>query len=115
METPNTIMLSKDQAEKFKTIQWLTNPLGSRGSGRTYLLALSFIVHSLNYRTWVTIYDHGTHPYAKKDLIKQIELIIFEMGKLTVTFKGLHHGRTEILITPKEKSISPDKIVYERK
>jgi len=98
------ISLTKEQAKHFESIQWLTNPMGPRGSGRTYLLALSFIVHSLNFRTWVIIYDHE-YPNTKRDLVHQIERIVFGIKNIKVSFRGIHNIYTEILVTPIENNV----------
>jgi len=50
------IKLTKDQQNKYEGIKWLTDPMGPRGSGRTYLLALSFISHAIYYGMWINIY-----------------------------------------------------------
>ena len=53
------IKLTPDQATKFESILWLTDPLGRRGTGRTELLALAYVQHSISYQTWVNIVNHG--------------------------------------------------------
>jgi hypothetical protein len=51
--------LSGYQKRHFETVVWLTNPMGPRGVGRTQLMALSFIQHSLYCGDWVRVYDHN--------------------------------------------------------
>lgn len=93
-----TIQLTEDQAKKFETIKWLTDPLGSRGSGRTQLLAMAYINHSLNYKTWVSIINHGNnHPMADKELIDRIVGIVHKMGEYTVKIK---RQSSSILVEP---------------
>lgn len=108
------IKLPSEQAKKFETIQWLTDPMGPRGSGRTHLLALAFITHSLKYGISIPIYDHDFHPYSKKGMILIIEKIVSGMEGFTVAFKGMHNQLTKILVTPKENHIY-EGVKYEKK
>lgn len=109
------ITLSKDQQKKFEVIQWLTDPMGPRGSGRSYLLALSFVMHSLKYRTWVTIFDHDNRLLSKRDLLHQIESIVYGIKGVRLKIKGepINHPRTEIMIEPIENYVYRDNIKYE--
>jgi len=107
------IELPKGQKTKLETILWLTNPMGPRGSGRTYLLALSFIMHSLNYRTWVTIYNHDTHHNSKQELLSQIERIVYSITGATLKIKNMHRNKPEILVEPAKNHIYNDSIYDE--
>jgi len=83
-----TIQLTEDQAKKFETIKWLTDPLGGRGSGRTELLALAYVQHSISYRCWVTIVNHGFyHQINDKELTDRVLGIVHNMGGYTVKIK----------------------------
>lgn len=83
-ELEKTIMnLSNEQKEHYESISWLMNPMGPRGSGRSHLLALSFIEHSLFYRIWIRLSNHGDHPYADKEILALVK-------KIMSSLKGLH-------------------------
>jgi len=94
------ILLPKSQQAKFETVKWLTDPMGPRGSGRTYLLALSFIMHSLNYRTWIHVYNHDSHISSGKELLEQIITIVNGIKGVRLLIKGEHSNKIEILVEP---------------
>ena len=98
------LTMSEQQLKYYDAILWLTNPMGPRGSGRTYLLALSFITHSLKYKTWISIYDHESHTYAKQDLIRQITTIVNNIKSLKYQIRNDQYT-TEILVKPIENYI----------
>lgn len=92
--------LTPDQLEKFETIKWLTDPLGARGSGRTQLLAMAYIQHSISYRCWVTVVNHGMghHPMAITELLDRIKYLIPE--KYNLKIKSLNSRMPSILVEP---------------
>jgi hypothetical protein len=49
---------SKEMVERMKNINWLLHPLGYRGSGRTYILALVYIKQAYESRFPIYIQDH---------------------------------------------------------
>ncbi len=82
------IQLTGDQINKLETILWLTDPLGGRGSGRTELLALAYVQHSISYRTWVNVVNHGFyHPMNDKELLDRILAVVHQMGGYTVKIR----------------------------
>ena len=98
------IKLTPEQRRMFETVLWLTDPIGEKGSGRTHLLALAYIQHSIKYKTWVPIMNHGLeHPQANKELLDRIRGIVGNMKDYNVKINN-HSRQPRILIEsiPKE-------------
>lgn len=92
------IQLTEDQVKKLEAILWLTDPLGGRGSGRTQILAMAYVQHSINYRCWVHVVNHGLkHPMADKELLERILAIVNGMGGYTVRIRN---NNSSILVEP---------------
>jgi len=89
--------LTVGQSNHYPAISWLLNPLGPRGTGRTRLMALAFIEHSLNHSIWISIYDHT--PNNSIDLLQQIKIIINNCPSLELKIKGKF--TKEILVSKK--------------
>jgi hypothetical protein len=108
------MQLTEEQARRYEAILWLTDPLGSRGTGRTQLLAMAYIQHSITGRCWVSIVNHGLrHPMANRELINRIVYLVGGTG-FTVKIKGMDRSKPSILVEPiikidyqKEKFVSP--------
>lgn len=95
------IELTPDQTKKFETVLWLTDPLGGRATGRTQLLALAYVQHSLSYRTWVHLVNHGfSHPMNDKELIDRVLAVVHNMGGHTVKIRGRQDRTPSILVEP---------------
>ena len=80
--------LSQGQLQHYSTISWLLNPMGNRCTGRTHLMALAFIEHSLKHKIWVKIFDHS---FDKKEMVKMINKILKDIPSLRykiTTFSG---------------------------
>ncbi len=97
------IQLTEDQSKKLETILWLTDPLGGRGSGRTQVLAIAYIQHSIKYKTWIYIVNHGmAHPMADKELSDRILGIVGGMVGYSVKIRR-QGGTPAILVEPSER------------
>lgn len=97
--------LSTEQVDHFKTISWLLNPMGPRGAGRTHLMALVFIEHSLKYGIWIIPFNHNHphHPYRENEIMEKIKKIINEIPSLHLRIKRNRNIGIEIMITNKRK------------
>ena len=99
------IQLTKDQQSKYEGIKWLTDPMGPRGSGRTYLLALSFISHAIYYGMWINIYNHDTHPQSIREIVNQIERIVHGMVGIKFQIRNMHERYPAIRIIRIEEPV----------
>lgn len=79
--------LSKEQKDYYKAISWLTNPMGPRGSGRSYLMALAFIEHSLSFKIWVKINNHENNTYSTPEMLRLIINIVGKTKKLSLKIR----------------------------
>jgi len=79
---PFSINLCKNQFKYYEAVKWLTNPMGQRGSGRTYLMAIAFIEHSLNFNMSVPIYNHDNNFVTQQEMLKRISDIIVDQKGL---------------------------------
>ena len=95
------IKLTEDQSKKLEAILWLTDPFGGRGTGRTQVLALAYVQHSISYRTWVPIVNHGfRYPMNDKELCDRILQVVHAMGGYTVKIRGRQGTQPNILVEP---------------
>ena len=94
--------LSTEQAQHYKAVSWLLNPVGPRGSGRTHLMALAFIEHSLKHNMAVDIFDHSrevNNPIVRGEMIQEIRRIIENTeGRLKLYFSDIHSRRIKIRV-----------------
>ena len=95
------------QKEYYESIRWLLNPKGARGSGRSHLMALAFIEHSLYYGIWIKIFDHTTHPLLVKEMLKTMSKIVGPINTLRLSIKGMQRNNIEIKVerVPDESEI----------
>lgn len=109
------IELTPDQAEKFKAIKWLTDPLGDKGTGRTQLLALAYIQHAMSYQCWIHVVNHDNinpgHPSAVRELMDRI--ISISSGIVGYSLKIRHHDR-RILMEKKPPEYNKEDIMQLR-
>jgi len=114
--------LTEYQREHYETISWLTDPMGPRAMGKTHLMAISFIQHSLFFGTWVTIYNHNNSPDAIREMVDRIQKIVSEMDDLRLSVRGMGpsrsmHNKPSILVAriPSEKLMYKGEWKNERK
>jgi hypothetical protein len=82
------IKLTPDQENKLEAISWLTDPLGSRGQGRTTVLAVSYINHALKYRIEIPIFNHGNfNLQGQKELVDRISALCAELKNEKLVIK----------------------------
>ncbi len=82
--------LTESQMNHYAAVSWLTNPFGPRGSGRTHLMALSFIEHSLQNRgVWIKVFDHFSGSYGE-EMINKVQDIINNCPALELETKRYH-------------------------
>ena len=95
-----TIQLTPDQQDKFTAIKWLLDPLGNIGSGRTQLLAMTYLQHAMKTPIWIPVTNHGLyHPMAEKELFDRIKVIAGDIPDFDLSIR--HHDRS-IMMKPKE-------------
>lgn len=93
------IELTKEQKKHLESLEWLIN--GNRNSGRTYLLAITFIRRAIdNPGMWIQIFDHYPTQQAKEHLLDLIKMIICQDG---IIFKNAEFRRGEFKINNKLK------------
>lgn len=98
---PLSINLSKKQSEYYAAIKWLTNPMGPRGSGRTHLMAVTFIEHSLYFKMAIPIYNHGDNAYTKQEMLKRISDIVGDQKDLCLEIKNINSSTPTIHVKRK--------------
>lgn len=103
----NKIKLTKEQYERYGTVQWLVND-GPRGCGRTFLLALAFIEKAIDCGYPIPIWDHSTNRESVRHLLDQIHKIMsgIEGYKLEVIHPhDIRNVRISIHAIPSKKDI----------
>ncbi len=90
--------LSDDQKKYYESLLWLINPMGPRGAGRTELMALAFIQHSLLFRIWVRVFDHSPHPYSTQEMVQRIRKIVNKIEGLKLDV-DLEKGMLQIKVS----------------
>jgi len=103
LETPVELVpilgdLTESQAVHYESIRWLLDPMGPRAVGKTHLMALAFIQHSLYYGTWVRIYDHGYHINSTQEMLERITCIVGRMKGIRLTFRNPTREAVEIKV-----------------
>ena len=74
--------LTKTQAKHLDTLMWLNDPIGHRGTGRTKVIAVSYILLAIKYIGMpIKIQDHTPHPQYHKMLLGIISGILNNLDK----------------------------------
>ena len=92
LETPVELQpiqatLTESQLEHYQTIRWLLDPMGPRAVGKTELMAMAFIQHSLYYGIWVRVYDHTSHPRGPEEVVERMHKIVSGMKGIRISTK----------------------------
>lgn len=73
------IQLTKDQEQKYPTIEWLLDPFSNYGSGRTQLMAIAFINLAINYpNREIHIFDHSDLHNHYTFILSRVKQLISE-------------------------------------
>lgn len=73
--------LTSQQLQAFETLRWLHSPQeGDRRTGRTFVLALSYLWRCLNTRGWVEASDHVQSRDMRHHLFRTIIDLGYECG-----------------------------------
>ncbi|MCP4374047.1 MAG: hypothetical protein GY797_38970 [Deltaproteobacteria bacterium] len=103
LETPKEIFplingMTESQAEHFHTIRWLIDPMGPRAIGKTHLMAVAFIQHSLYYGVWVNVFNHSANPVETKEMLERIQMIVGNIKELRLSIKSPMSGTPKIKV-----------------
>ena len=97
--------LSSYQMEHYETVFWLLNPQGPRAVGKTHLMALAFIEHSLYHGMWVDIFNHNVQaPYSISEIMVRVQEIVESIPGLILLIRK--HPRTSIRVRRKSEEIT---------
>jgi len=111
---PITIELTPDQAQKYEAIKWLLNIFGPRGSGRTHLMAMAFIEHSLNFDTDIEIFNHDQGFRGTREIMHRIQNIVSSHDGLVLSIKNPQGNRPIIRVKREEITLWNPKNPYQK-
>ncbi len=91
------IKLTKKQTKHKGAFRWLLNPIGNRGDGRSFLMALTFVETATEYpNVEIKIFDHFPHRHADRVLLDTVQEIIEGLPKKTRERFKISHCRNSI-------------------
>ena len=77
------IRLTKEQEKHFKTIEWLLDFNENIATGRSYLMAITFIKMAFKYpNRWIQVFDHFPSKMGSERLLDTIKSIISQNKEL---------------------------------